>query len=147
MIHGSLKKGFSLIEIMIAVIIVGMMSMLVVPNVMKRFQKAKYSTLRTTIASLKDALTEYEVDMGHLPDKREGGLQALVKRPEGKVGESWKGPYLSSNELPLDPWKKELIYNKPAIKYKNKYKVYEIYSTGDENLGEEDTAPELHGGR
>lgn len=135
------KSGFSLIEILIVVVIMGTLAALVMPNIMKRFGKAQVQTTKVTLAGLKSALLEYNMDMGHFPDKREGGLEALVTKPDVKGNERWKGSYIS--EVPLDAWNNEFVYNKPPQQFKQ-YKHFEIYSLG--NTPEDENNPELRTG-
>ena len=133
-----LKKqmpGFSIMEIMIAVAIIGIMGALVGPKLVGYLGKAKKSATISTLAALKGAMTEYNSDMGHFPTKAEGGINALVKQPKGELAKKrWPGAYLETKdgELPFDGWNNEFIYASPPVKYKQ-FKSFEIYSGGESN--------------
>ena len=133
-----LKKqmpGFSIMEIMIAVAIIGIMGALIGPKLVGYLGKAKTSATISTLAALKGAMIEYNSDMGHFPTKAEGGMNALVKLPKGDVAKKrWQGPYLDTKDgdLPLDGWNNEFFYASPPAKYKQ-FKNYEIYSGGENN--------------
>jgi len=137
------SAAFSLIEILIAMAIIGTMFALMAPNAMKYFGRAKKTATISNLQALKQALQEYYNEIGHFPNKAEGNLNALVKMPKGeKFKTRWTGPYIDGDELPEDGWKQPFIYNAPPVKYK-KYKFYELYSigeTGDEDAKNEDLA-------
>lgn len=143
----SIKKqsaGFSLMEIMIAVAIIGTMAVLIMPNLTKYLGRAKSSATITTLATLKGAMLEYNQDIGHFPTKAEGGINALIQMPKGdKFKQRWQGPYIDGIEIPEDGWNQPFRYNAPAVKYKQ-YKFYEIYSIGEK--GDEDATTNLHAG-
>ncbi|MDQ5890973.1 MAG: ral secretion pathway protein [Candidatus Dependentiae bacterium] len=142
-----MASAFSLIEIMIAVAIMGIMFALVGPSALKYFGKAKTSLTKTNLSSVKSALLEYQNDIGHFPNKTEGalgGLGALVKMPKGdKMKERWNGPYVDGDELPQDGWKNDFHYATPPAKYKQ-YKNFELYSDGENN--DSDVKNDLHVG-
>jgi general secretion pathway protein G len=128
-------SGFSIMEIMIAVAIIGIMGALVGPKLVSYLGRAKTSATISTLAGLKSAMLDYSSDMGHFPTKAEGGLNALMKLPKGDVAKKrWQGPYLDTKDgdLPLDGWSNEFVYASPPVKYKQ-FKNYEIYSLGENN--------------
>ena len=128
----TMRAGFSMIEILIAVVIMGIMATLVIPGVTRYLSQAKVTKTNATLQNLKTALLDYNRSMGHFPKKSEGGLEALVQRPRGKAGQKWDGSYLEGeDELPDDAWGNEFEYNSPPVRYKNKYKHYEIISYGE----------------
>lgn len=143
----SLKRvpGFSLIEVMIAVAIIGIMAATVGPSIVNYLSKGRVSQTKTKLATIKMALQDYQTDVGHFPTKAEGNLQALVKSPKGeKVRKKWDGPYIEGGEVPEDAWGFDFEYNAPPARYKDKYRYFEVISYGE--TGEETGKDELHVG-
>ncbi|MEM7390840.1 MAG: type II secretion system major pseudopilin GspG [Verrucomicrobiota bacterium] len=100
--HG--KQGFTLIEILLVVAIIGILAALAAPKLTGKAQKAKITAASVDIKNIGTALDLYELDMGAYPPS----LQALIANPGG--GEQWNGPYLKSG-MPKDPWKRDYIYS------------------------------------
>jgi general secretion pathway protein G len=105
------KAGYSLIEIMIVLAIIGLIVALVGPRFFAQFDKAKVTTATTQAKSLKEALHTLNLDIGRYPTEQEG-LLLLVQGADAAQG--WQGPYLSSADLPKDPWKNDYIYIPPV---------------------------------
>jgi general secretion pathway protein G len=100
----SARAGFSLAELMVVIVIIGLLSAIVVPNLLERFGFAQTSTARVDIKSLESALTEYSIrNGGQFPDS----LEALVTPDEN--GHT----YLNVRSLPKDPWGNEYVYEPP----------------------------------
>ena len=110
------NRGFSLIELMVVVIILGILAMYIGPKLMGRTEQAKEVQTRVQIEGLETALKLYKLDNGAYPTT-EQGLQALVERPETQnVQQNWrKGGYLEKGKVPKDPWGNEFIYLSPGI--------------------------------
>jgi general secretion pathway protein G len=110
------NRGFSLIELMVVVIILGILAMYIGPKLMGRTEQAKEVQTRVQIEGLETALKLYKLDNGTYPTT-EQGLQALVERPETQnVQQNWrKGGYLEKGKVPKDPWGNEFIYLSPGI--------------------------------
>ena len=108
--------GFTLIEIMVVIIILGILATLIAPRLMDRPEEAKQIKARIQIVSLETALKLYKLDNGMYPDT-EQGLQALVEKPEsGQTSGKWrKGGYLEKGRVPLDPWGNEFVYVAPGM--------------------------------
>jgi len=107
-------QGFTLIEILVVVVIIGILAALIVPNVMSRPDEAKVVAAKHDIQAIMNGLKLYRLDNGVYPSA-EQGLQALVQRPEtGEVPRNWKtGGYL--DRLPKDPWGTDYQYLIPGI--------------------------------
>jgi general secretion pathway protein G len=109
-------RGFTLIELMVVIIILGILAMYVTPRIMGRPDEARQVKARLDMASLETALKLYKLDNGVYPGT-EQGLQALVVQPEtGTLAKKWrKGGYLEKNRIPKDPWGNEYIYLCPGV--------------------------------
>ena len=104
------ENGFTLIEILVVVIIIGMLAALVGPRLFGKVGTAKLSAAKAQIELFGTALDTFRLDVGKYPTTEEG-LKALREKPSGVEG--WNGPYLPK-EIPLDPWKKPYIYKSPG---------------------------------
>jgi general secretion pathway protein G len=106
--------GFTLIEILVVIVILGILAGLIVPRVMDRPDQARAVAAKSDVAAIMNALKLYKLDNGTYPSA-EQGLQALVKRPEtGDVPRNWKaGGYLE--RLPKDPWGSDYQYLNPGL--------------------------------
>jgi general secretion pathway protein G len=109
------QRGFTLIEIMVVVVILGILAGLIVPRIMSRPEEARRTKAALQIRSIESALKLYKLDSGVYPST-EQGLDALVKRPEsGNVPKKWReGGYLESSKVPKDPWGNNFIYLLPG---------------------------------
>jgi general secretion pathway protein G len=112
---GQDQKGFTLIELMVVVVILGILAMYIAPKIMGRPEEAKQVKTRMDIASLETALKLYKLDTGTYPST-EQGLQALVAKPEtAPVPRKWRnGGYLEKPKVPKDPWGNDFIYLSPG---------------------------------
>ena len=109
--------GFTLIELMVVIIILGILAMWVAPKIMSRPEQAKQVKAQLDIQNLETALKLYKLDNGRYPST-EQGLQALVEMPEtGNAPRKWKeGGYLEKGRVPKDPWGNEFVYLAPGLK-------------------------------
>ena len=103
---GHKQGGFTLMELLVVLAILGLLMSLVGPRVLNQLGGAKTKTAAIQIKDLEQALEMYKLDVGRFPSTAEG-LKALVDKPGGTVG--WNGPYLKS-DVPVDPWKREYNY-------------------------------------
>ena len=108
--------GFTLIEIMVVVIILGILAGLIIPRIMGRPEEAKRTKARMQMESIETALKLYKLDNGTYPTT-EQGLQALVEAPAvGQLARNWReGGYLDKGRVPQDPWGGEYIYLSPGL--------------------------------
>ncbi len=104
------QPGFTLMELLVVLAILGLLMSLVGPRVLNQLGGAKTKTAALQIKDLEQALEMYKLDVGRFPSTSEG-LSALVEKPSSATG--WNGPYLKS-EVPLDPWNREYNYKQPG---------------------------------
>ncbi|OPX94789.1 MAG: Type II secretion system protein G precursor [Syntrophorhabdus sp. PtaB.Bin006] len=114
------RKGFTLVEILVVMVIVGLLAALVGPRLFPKLGKGKQSAAKAQIALLGQALDQFRLDTGRYPTTQEG-LNALVANPGI---ENWEGPYLAK-ALPNDPWTKPYHYESPGT-----HGEYDLYSYG-----------------
>jgi general secretion pathway protein G len=108
-------RGFTLIELMVVIVILGILAGLIIPRIMSRPEEARRSKARLQIESLETALKLYKLDNFTYPTT-EQGLQALVEAPTvGTLPKNWrKGGYLEKGKVPKDPWGNDYVYLSPG---------------------------------
>jgi general secretion pathway protein G len=132
-------RGFTLIEVMVVVVILGLLAAIIVPKVMSRPDEARAVAARADIGAITQALKLYRLDNTFYPST-EQGLQALVQRPSTQpVPPNWKqGGYL--DRLPKDPWGREYLYLNPGVRSE-----IDVFSLGaDGQPGGEGTNADLY---
>jgi general secretion pathway protein G len=105
------SSGFTLIEMLVVLVIIGLIMGLVGPRVLSYLTDARVKATKLQIESLGSALDLYYLDNGRYPSSSEG-LEALVRRPANSG--SWNGPYLKGAVVPADPWKNNYTYRSPG---------------------------------
>lgn len=131
----SAKKGFTLIELMLVVIIIGVLVGMVMPRLVGKSEQAKKAVAQADIeANIASALELYEVDNGNFPTSDQG-LTGLRSKPSGNpVPKNWNGPYLK--KAPLDPWGNTYVYKSPG---EHNSDGYDLSSKGKDGIeGTED---------
>jgi general secretion pathway protein G len=130
------NNGFTLIEIMLVVIIIGILSGIILPRLTGKTNEARIAAARADInGTLSTSLDLYELDTGKYPTT-EQGLGALIEKPTtSSEPMNWKGPYLKKKEILKDPWGKEYLYESPGKNNKD----YDLASAGpDGSIGTDD---------
>lgn len=118
------NKGFTLLEILIVVAIIGLIASLIVPNIIGRYEKSKEEIAKAQIEMLSSAIEAFKLDVGRYPNS----LDELINSSEP----NWRGPYLAKKQIPKDPWGRDYQY-----KYPGEHGNYDLYSLGpDGQLGE-----------
>jgi general secretion pathway protein G len=106
------KRGFTLIEILVVIVVIAILATLVAPNVFQHVSTAKSSTAKSQIEMIGTALDAYRLDNGQYPTTQQG-LDALINKPSIDPPATWRGPYLRK-EIPLDPWNEAYVYTSPG---------------------------------
>jgi len=128
------ELGFTLVEMLVVITIIGLIMALVGPRVLNYLGESKVKAARIQIESFSSALDLFYLDNGRYPSSSEG-LPALVQQPANSA--SWNGPYLKTGSVPTDPWGRPYIYRSPG-----NHAPYEIASYGPtgEPSGADDAA-------
>jgi general secretion pathway protein G len=111
------QRGFTLLEILVVIAILGLLVGLVAPAALRQLGYARNSVAKQSIERLNVILDMYKLDVGTYPDD-EQGLRALVERPPGV--DSWNGPYIKGS-LPMDPWNHPYAYKTPSTRSGHDY--------------------------
>ena len=109
--HRSLPQGFTLLELLVVMVIIGLLAAFVAPRYFAQVGKSQAKAARAQITALEQALDQFRLDVGRYPTTEEG-LQALNKAPAGMPG--WSGPYLKK-AAPNDPWGRPFVYVQPGL--------------------------------
>jgi general secretion pathway protein G len=131
------RRGLTLIELVVVLVVLGLLASLVFPVVFGRVGDARITTAETQLKALGTALETYRLDTGGYPST-EQGLAALRDRPTAGVApRNWRGPYIRE-AIPLDPWDQPYRYRFPGARDPSTYELYTLGKDGkDGGSGEE----------
>lgn len=120
------SRGFTLLELLVVMVIIGLLAGLVAPRYFEQVGKSNTKIARAQIVSLGQALDQYRLDVGSYPSTEEG-LQALIAKPQDAA--HWSGPYLAK-AVPVDPWDRPYQYRSPG-----EHGDYDLFSLGKDGRG------------
>lgn len=118
------QHAFTLVELLLVLVILGILAAIVIPKFAGRTEQAKEAAAKTQLTVFRTALDAFEVDNGYYP-KGKSGLQDLIQAP--REAQNWRGPYLQTDRIPPDPWGNEYIYECPG---RHNPTSYDLSSTG-----------------
>jgi general secretion pathway protein G len=121
------ESGFTLLELLVVLAILGLLIGLVAPAVLRQLGSAKEKIAHQSIERLTTVLDMYKLDVGSYPTT-EQGLQGLIARPAGVA--RWNGPYLKGDKVPDDPWGHPYLYRNPSERPGHEYDLYSLGPTG-----------------
>ena len=104
------RAGFTLLELLVVLVIIGLLAAYVGPKYFQQIGKSETKVARAQLDGLQKALDQYRIDTGHFPNSQQG-LAALNTAPSGEP--QWQGPYLSK-QVPKDPWGRDYLYRSPG---------------------------------
>jgi len=122
------RRAFTLIELLLVLVILGVLAALVVPRFTDRSRQARETAAKTDISRISTAITAFEIDTGRFPSNEEG-LAALISAPGNVQG--WRGPYLERG-MPTDPWGNQYVYRYPGQRNPSGFDLYSLGADGRE---------------
>ncbi len=135
--HGATRAGFTLIEFLVVVTIIGVLAALIFPRFFGRVGQTRQAVARANIRVLEAKIMEFQTDCSRYPTAAEG-LHALLRKP-ADVADAWRGPYVKEKDI-LDPWGNEYGYRYPAQRGLD----FDLFSYGsDGQEGGEDEAGDI----
>ncbi len=120
--------GFTILEILVVITIIGMLIGVVAPAALRQLGGARVSVAKQSIERLSTVLDLYNLDMGSYPTS-EQGLTALVEKPAAAT--NWNGPYVKGDKIPLDPWSRPYVYRRPSERPGHEYDLCSTGPKGD----------------
>jgi general secretion pathway protein G len=109
--HGSRERGFTLMEMLVVLVVIGLIAAVAIPQVMRLLESAKHKAARIQLETLSQSLNYYQLDTGGFPTT-EQGLKALWQAPA--QNDAWSGPYVRQERQLLDPWGHAFVYRSPG---------------------------------
>ena len=116
------QRGFTLVELLVVLVILGLILAIATPQVIKYVGGAKSDTAQIQVDRLSGVLDLYRLEVGSYP-REEDGLDALMEQPANAEG--WNGPYLKKADALIDPWKRPYVY-----RYPGEHGEFDLYSLG-----------------
>ncbi len=135
------QAGFTIIELMVVIVILGLLAAIIAPNLVGRTDEARVTEAKVQIQNFETALKLYKLDNGTYPTT-EQGLESLIEKPStGIIPKKWReGGYLEKKKIPLDPWNNPYLYISPGLNG-----PYDIISYGSDGVrGGEGFAEDIH---
>lgn len=140
------QTGFTLIEIMVVIIILGLLATLIIPNITGYTEKAKREKARVDLASLEGALDLFKADNGFYPITEQGLESLMVKPTTGRIPTKWiEGGYFKKG-IPLDPWGNRYVYFSPGRRGES-YEIISYGPDGQESGDDISSSDQLDSGR
>lgn len=131
------RRGFTLIELIVVLIVIGLLAGLVAPQILGRVAEARTTTARAQVELLGVALENYRLDNGAYPSTAQG-LEALRTKPGAAPSpRNWKGPYIKK-PVPVDPWDRPYIYRSPGIQDRQGFELMTLGRDGKPGGEDED---------
>jgi general secretion pathway protein G len=127
------EAGFTLLEILVVIAILGLLIGLVAPAALRQLGGARVSVAKQSIERLGSVLDLYKLDVGNYPST-EQGLQALVVKPTDV--NSWNGPYIKGDKLPVDPWSHPYVYRSPSTRSGHDYDLCSAGPNGQQGAAD-----------
>jgi len=124
--HGR-EDGFTLIEILIVVIIIGLIASLIAPNLIGRYERSREEIAKAQVEMLSSGVLAFKLDLGRYPET----LEELIKSSDAR----WRGPYLAKQQVPKDPWNQDYQYKVPG-----EHGPFDLYSLGANGKLDEQSA-------
>ena len=121
------QRGFTLLELLVVLAILGLLIGLVAPAALRQLGSAKEKIAHQSIERLATVLDMYKLDVGSYPTTDQG-LQALINRPPGV--NRWSGPYLKGDKTPDDPWGRPFVYRNPSQRPGHEFDLYSLGAAG-----------------
>jgi general secretion pathway protein G len=128
------EAGFTLLEILVVVAILGLLIGLVAPAALRQLSGARNSIAKQSIERIGSVLDLYKLDMGSYPSTDQG-LAVLVQKPSGV--ENWNGPYLKGDGPPVDPWNRPYVFRSPSERAGHDYDLCSLGASGNAGQGSE----------
>jgi general secretion pathway protein G len=125
--RGQSERGFTLLELLVVLAILGLLVGLVAPAALRQLGSAKEKIAHQSIERLSTVLDMFKLDVGRYPTT-EQGLQALITPPTGV--NRWAGPYLKGDKLPEDPWGRPFVYRSPSQRPNHEFDLYSLGPNG-----------------
>ncbi|MBI5154871.1 type II secretion system major pseudopilin GspG [Candidatus Poribacteria bacterium] len=122
-------RAFTFIEIMFVVTIIGILTAIVASRIGGRMASVRIRSAETQLRSIASAIAQFELDTGAYPAAADG-LAALVRCPDSLEPDVWRGPYLYSFEVPIDPWRREYGYREPGVNHPG----FDVWSSGPDGM-------------